>query len=77
MSLSIFCRRCSLMDEKVTEQVIQIMTEQWKLPEDMVRSFLKSIDIDSDSSLENLRLAAGELLHEIILEDDNKKPRVS
>jgi len=65
------------MDEKVTEQVIQIMTEQWKLPEDMVRSFLKSIDIDSDSSLENLRLAAGELLHEIILEDDNKKPRVS
>lgn len=65
------------MDEKVTEQVIQIMTQQWKLPEDMVRSFFKSIDIHSDSSLESLRLAAGELLHEIILEDENKKPRIS
>ncbi len=58
------------MEEKVAEQVIQIMVQNWEMPEEMVRQFMTGlVGNTSSTGLDSLREAAASLLQDIILED--------
>lgn len=59
------------MEEKVTEQVIQIMVQNWEMPEEMVRQFMVGlVGNPASAGLESLREAAANLLQDIILQDE-------
>jgi len=55
------------MEEKVTEQIIQIMVQEWQMPEDMVRDFFKDLNLTPESSIESLRESAANLLQDLVL----------
>lgn len=59
------------MPEDLGQIIERLFIDQWKLPEDLVRTFLSS-NLSENSSLEQLREVTANLLQDMILNSEDK-----